>query len=244
MAFKKTLSKKEIQVEGQTILIHRKNVKNLNLRVYPIEQKVRISIPRRLPERAAIRFIQEKLPWIRKQLNKKKTTSQKPVFRFQSGEKHPVWGKMALLQVLELNQVPAVRFSEDDLVLKLIVRPDATESKRAAVLKEWYRSELKKEIPKLIQKWEPVMNVSVQEFGVKQMKTRWGTCNIRDKRIWLNLELAKKRPELLEYVVIHEMVHLLERLHNKRFYQFMSAFLPNWKSLKNELNGKSDLKSC
>lgn len=244
MAFKKTFSKKEIQVAGQTVQLHRKNVKNLNLRVYPIEQKVRISIPRRLPERAAVKFIKEKLPWIRKQLNKKTTIAQKPVLRFQSGEEHPVWGNMAALRVLEKRQAPEVQFSKDDLLLILTIRPGASESKRAAILKEWYRSELKREIPKLIQKWEPIMNVQVQEFGVKQMKTRWGTCNIRDRRIWLNLELAKKRPELLEYVVVHEMVHLLERLHNKRFYRFMSEFLPNWKSLKNELNGKVDLKSC
>ena len=88
------------------------------------------------------------------------------------------------------------------------------------------------------------MGVNVWDFGVKQMKTRWGTCNIRDHRIWLNLELAKKRPELLEYVVIHEMVHLLERLHNKRFYAHMSHFLPHWKELKNELNGRSSIADC
>ena len=93
----------------------------------------------------------------------------------------------------------------------------------------------------MIENWEPQMGVAVAEFGVKKMKTRWGTCNIRARRIWLNLELAKKRPELLEYVVIHEMVHLLERLHSKRFYGFMSKFLPEWKSLKDELNGKSSI---
>jgi predicted metal-dependent hydrolase len=244
MAFKKTLSKTKIEVEGLSIQLHRKNVKNLNLRVYPGEQQIRMSIPRRLSKKAAIRFIKEKLPWIKKQLRKKPALARKPTFKYISGEKHFVWGKLYTLQVVEKNQSPSVQINEHDDILTLSVRPGTSTSKKASVLKEWYRGELKREIPKLIEKWEPEMNVSVKEFGVKQMKTRWGTCNIRDGRIWLNLELAKKRPELLKYVVVHEMVHLLERLHNKRFYQFMSAFLPDWKSLKNELNGKSDRKRC
>ncbi|MEX0608622.1 MAG: SprT-like domain-containing protein [Balneolaceae bacterium] len=116
---------------------------------------------------------------------------------------------------------------------------ESTKEKRATVLEEWYRAEIKKEISKLISKWEDPMGVSVKEFGVKRMKTRWGTCNIRDRRIWLNLELAKKSPDCLEYVVVHEMVHLLERLHNKRFHNFMDQFFPEWRQIKKKLNGKN-----
>lgn len=102
---------------------------------------------------------------------------------------------------------------------------------------EWYRSQLKKLIPPLIEKWEPIMGVEVKEFGVKRMKTRWGTCNPAAKRIWINLELAKKNPICLEYIVVHEMVHLLEGSHNARFKAYMDKFMPSWRAVKAELNG-------
>lgn len=106
-------------------------------------------------------------------------------------------------------------------------------------MSEWYRQKLKEIIPSYIEKWEKIIGVKVNEFGIKKMKTRWGTCNTRDKRIWINLELAKKAPRCLEYIIVHEMVHLLERHHNKAFKDYMSEFLPEWKSIKNELNGIS-----
>jgi predicted metal-dependent hydrolase len=242
MAGKKTYSKSQYQVSGLQVDVLRKNVKNLNLRVYPAEERVRISVPRRISDHEVVRFIEDKMPWIRKHLSGYKKKARRPSYRFISGEKHFVWGKELELRVIEKEEVPQVFIENDTLTLQ--IRPGADKAKRAAVLKEWYRAELKREIPALIEKWEPRMNVQVAEFGVKKMKTRWGTCNIRARRIWLNLELAKKRPPMLEYVVIHEMVHLLERLHSKRFYGFMSKFLPEWKSLKDELNGKSSISDC
>lgn len=243
MARKKTFSKTRVQLAGLEIDILRKNVKNLNLRVYPAEERVRISVPRRISEEAVIQFIEEKLPWIKKHISNYRKRPQKEPLKYKTGEKHLYSGKELKLRVVEKNKAPHV-FIDAEKYLVLQVRPDSDISKRSSVLKEWYRSELKREIPLLIEKWEKPMGVSVQEFGVKLMKTRWGTCNIRDQRIWLNLELAKKRPELLEYVVVHEMVHLLERLHNKRFYNFMSQFLPGWRSLKDELNGRSSISDC
>lgn len=242
MARYKTFSKTQFLVAGLEVNVLRKNVKNLNLRVYPAEKKVRVSVPRHIADRAVAQFIEEKLPWIKKHLANFQKKPKRVSPEFLSGEKHWVWGKELDLHIIEKNKPPKVYIHESTLILQ--VRPKSTQAKKASVLKEWYRVQLKKEIPKLIEKWEPEMRVKVNEFGVKQMKTRWGTCNIQAQRIWLNLELAKKRPELLEYVVVHEMVHLLERLHNKRFYKFMSLYLPNWKSLKNELNGKSGISDC
>lgn len=239
----KTYSKSKFSISGLEIDVLRKNVKNLNLRVYPSDQKIRVSVPRFTPENAVIRFVEEKIPWIKKHLSRQTRKSQKPTLKFITRETHPVWGNMAELNIQERNKPPAVTFNENG-TLFMGVRPGTGTSKKAAVLREWYRAELKKAIPTLIEKWEPRMGVSVKEFGVKKMKTRWGSCNIRDRRIWLNLELAKKKPALLEYVVVHEMIHLLERLHNQRFYAFMDEFLPNWKSLKNELNGKSTISDC
>ena len=102
---------------------------------------------------------------------------------------------------------------------------------------EWYRKELRELIPPLIAKWEPILGVRVNEFGIKKMKTRWGSCNPEVKRIWLNLELAKKSPTCIEYVLVHEMAHLLERSHNETFVAYMDKFLPNWRAIKAELNG-------
>ena len=242
MAGNKIYSKTEFQVSGLKINVLRKNVKNLNLRVYPAEHRVRISVPRRVSDPEVTRFIEDKLPWIRKHLAKYRNKPTPKPKEFTSGEIHPVWGNDYKLEVVEKSKPPRIFVVENKMVLQ--IRPGAKKQKRASVIKEWYRDELKQNIPLLIEKWEPLMGVKVQEFGVKQMKTRWGTCNIRARRIWLNLELAKKRPELLEYVVVHEMVHLLERLHNKRFYRFMTEYLPEWKTLKNELNGKSSISDC
>lgn len=239
----KIYQKKHIQVDGLSIEVLRKNVKNLNLRVYPAEHTIRISVPRLTPDEIVRSFIEDKLPWIRKHLAKK--NSRKPPqknLQYTTGEKLLVWGDEYELQVNEINSPPKVNVTEQ--VVHLKVRPGTDLNKRAMMLKEWYRTQLKEEIPKLIEKWEPIMKVSVREFGVKDMKTRWGTCNIRAKRIWLNLQLAKKRPELLEYVVVHEMTHLHERLHNKRFYGLMTKFLPDWKALQDELNGRSSMRSC
>ena len=121
--------------------------------------------------------------------------------------------------------------------INLYVRANSTKEKREKIMLEWYREELKNLIPSYIEKWEPIMGVKVEDFGVKQMKTKWGSCNIGAKRIWINLELAKKTPRCLEYIVVHEMVHLLERKHNDIFKGYMDKFLPNWRSIKAELNG-------
>ncbi|MFD2531965.1 M48 family metallopeptidase [Gracilimonas halophila] len=243
MGKRKVFSKQHLHVSGLEILVIRKNVKNLNLRVYPREQQIRVSVPRRIPESSVIKFIQSKLSWIRNHLSNYREVPKRVPLQFVSGEKHLFQGKEYKLLVIEKNEAPRV-FVSDENILCLQVRPESSQEKRSSVLKEWYRAGLKEEIPLLIEKWEKPMGVLVNEFGVKLMKTRWGTCNIRDRRIWLNLELAKKRPELLEYVVVHEMVHLLERLHNKRFYTFMSTFLPEWKNLKDELNGRSTISDC
>ena len=120
--------------------------------------------------------------------------------------------------------------------MDLYVRPGHTKEKRERIVSQWYRDELKRLIPEYIEKWEDTIGVTVNEWGVKLMKTKWGTCNEQDKRIWINLELAKKNPRCLEYIIVHEMVHLLERHHNDRFKAYMDEFLPNWKSIRDELN--------
>tara|TARA_R110002096_G_scaffold97694_22_gene217881 strand:+ start:20698 stop:21420 length:723 start_codon:yes stop_codon:yes gene_type:complete len=222
----------EFQVE-----ISRKKIKNLYLKVSPISQKVRVSVPIHVPEKAIEHFVVSRADWIKKQLAKKSVVPKVEVLNFISGETHFYKGKPHQLEVISRSTPPKVELFEDHTIV-LQTREGVSREKKEKALNEWYRASLKEDIPKLIAKWEPVMQVSVKEFGVKRMKTRWGTCNIRAQRIWLSLELAKKSPECLEYVVVHEMVHLLERLHNKRFHAFMDLFLPDWRERKKELNGR------
>lgn len=218
-----------IQLKDIEIEVTRKRVKNLNIRIYPMAGRVAMSVPHRTTLSGAEAFARKKYTWIKKHLERAEAGRgrDEQVRRYLPGEEHPVWGRSSTLSVQEVNRPPSVSLTGNRLCL--MVRPRATTGKRKAVLTEWYRSELKREIPKLIEKWEAPMGVEVKEFGVKRMKTRWGTCNIRARRIWLNLELAKRDPRCLEFVVVHEMVHLLERLHSRRFYRLMDRFLPDWK---------------
>ena len=226
--------KTNLEIAGINIEITRKKVKNLNLRVYPSKGRVALSCPRQTSQFIIEDFIKEKKVWIRKQLKKGANRSEKKKLNYITGEYLPVWGKPRLLKVVNIGGKQRVELRDNDKV-KLYVRGNSTSKKREKIVDEWYRVQLKLIIPQMISKWEPVMGVQVNEFGVKKMKTRWGTCNIRDKRIWLNLELAKLEPHCLEYIVVHEMVHLRERLHNKRFYTYMDQFLPEWKSTDKEL---------
>ncbi|MDX1586331.1 MAG: SprT family zinc-dependent metalloprotease [Balneolaceae bacterium] len=237
---RKPPKRSELHISGITILVTRKKVKNINLRVYPSRREVRISAPWYLRKKVIREFAESKLPWIQKHFSKFQKQSRQKELRYKSGEIHYYRGKALELEVIEKKSKPNVTYAPGEGKITLRVRPGASSGKRAKVLKEWYRAGLKEEIPKLIEKWEKPMGVSVREFGVKHMKTRWGSCNIRARRIWLNLELAKKSPACLESVVVHEMVHLLERLHNKRFYRLMDTFYPEWREIENELQGRVD----
>jgi len=153
---------------------------------------------------------------------------------FLNRESHYYCGKRYLLEIIEQKKPPCVVLKYN--TIEMHVRPSASYEKKKAVLDGWYRQQLKEAIPSLIEKYEVKMGVEVAEFGIKKMRTRWGTCNINARRIWLNLELAKKPPECLEYIVVHEMVHLLERKHNDRYRAFMDLYLPMWRIVKEELN--------
>lgn len=143
-------------------------------------------------------------------------------------------GKRYLLKIVEYEAPPKIGLKHSTLVL--YVRPGTPVEKRQRIIDEWYRSQLKNILPALIGKWEKKLNVKVNEFGIKKMKTKWGTCNREAKRIWVNLELAKKPPECLEYVVVHEMIHFLERKHNDLFIAYINEYLPKWRFFKDELN--------
>lgn len=224
----------EITISNITIDVVRKDIKNLHLAVYPPTGRVRIATPLRVNDEAVRLFAISKLSWIKKHQKNFGGQVRESVREYVSGESHYYNGKRYLLNVKQTDSVPKVVVGHR--YIDLYVRSNFARKERALVLTRWYRKQLKEQIPFIIKKWEQKMGVKVTEFGVKQMKTKWGTCNIEAKRIWVNLELAKKPTHCLEYIIVHEMVHLLERHHNDRFIAHINKFIPNWKQYRDELN--------
>lgn len=179
-------------------------------------------------------FAVSKLGWIKKQQTKLCEQERETPREYINRESHYYMGKRYLLKVFEHKAPPNVILKHD--TIELYVRENSSLDKRRAVLDNWYRQRLKEIVPDYIARWEESMNLNVEEFGIKKMKTRWGTCNREAGRIWLNLELAKKPAQCMEYVIVHEMVHLLENKHNETFIAYMDKFLPKWRFYKEELN--------
>lgn len=224
-----------IEVDGLTVSVVRKNIKNLHLAVYPPDGRVRVAAPLRVDDEAVRLAVISRLGWIRRQQEKFARQERQSPREYVSGESHYFLGARYRLNLIE--QVGPNRVEvRNRQFIDLYMRPGSTVEQRGRVMSAWYRAYLRITIPLLIAKWEKALGVQVAEWGIKQMKTRWGTCNIQARRIWINLELAKKSPRCLEYIVVHEMVHLLERLHNARFRSLMDQFLPQWQFLRDELN--------
>ncbi len=178
-------------------------------------------------------FIESKLDWIKEKQNKIRSQKREAPKEYQSGENHYFFGKQYSLLLVEEKRKAQVKIENDLLILQ--VRPHSTKQQKQRILQEWYRAQLKEVVVPMIQKYESEMKVKVSEFGIKKMKSRWGTCNVRAQRIWLNLELARAPLECLEHIVVHEMVHLLERKHNAKFFAYMDKFLPQWRDSKEKL---------
>jgi predicted metal-dependent hydrolase len=224
----------QLMIHGLTIELTRKKIKNLHLRVYAPHGQIRMTAPLHVKDKEIYDVIHLRLEWIKTQQQKFANRPVIPHLEYQTGEYHYFQGQRYLLNVIYHPAAPKVQ--RQDSTIHLYVREGSDAAKRQQVLEAWYRQQLQILIPELITKWQPVIKVNVADWGVKQMKTRWGTCNIRDRRIWLALELAKKPLACLEYVVVHEMTHLLERYHNERFYGFMTTFLADWRNIRLELN--------
>ncbi len=222
-------------VDGIEVQVQRKRVKRLRLAVYPPDGQVRIAVPTHVSDDNVRRLVSEKLDWIRKHQAKFRAQILPPPSEFISGESHYLFGQRFTLEVIAHHGRHRVSVNGDGRLL-LFVKPDTDKTKREQVINHWYRNALKQRIPALISKWEPIIGERLASWGVKQMKTRWGSCNIRERRIWLNLQLAKYPNECLEYVFVHEMVHLLERYHNQNFKSHMDRFVPDWRLIKSRLN--------
>ena len=224
----------EIQLGDITVEVTQKDIKNVHLSVYPPFGQVKIAAPNRMDLDTIRIYAISKLSWIRKQQAKIKAQKREAPRAYLTKESHYYLGKRYLLKVIEHHSSPIVKLKHN--TIELYIRPETDTAKRKEILDNWYRTQLKELVPKYILKWEKEMKVKVNEFGIKKMKTKWGTCNIAAQRIWLNLELARNPISCLEYIIIHEMTHLLERNHNNRFVALMNQFMPNWKEVKEELN--------
>lgn len=218
-----------------SIDVVRKDIKNMHLAVYPPTGRVRIAVPLRIDDEAVRLFAISKIGWIRKQQRNFVAQDRLQPRQYKERESHYFQGKRYLLRIIE-HDAPPVVVLKTKTYIDMYVRPNTSPEQRESILTEWYRMELKKLIQPILGKWENQIGVTVSQWQVKQMKTKWGTCNIEEKRIWINLELAKKPLHCLEYIVVHEMIHLLERHHNDRFLFLMEKFMPQWKAYKEELN--------
>jgi predicted metal-dependent hydrolase len=223
-----------IELGDISVEVIKKDIRNVHLSVYPPAGRVRISAPLRMDKDTIRVFAIAKLGWIKKQQKKLREQERESEREYLNRESHHAWGKRYLLRVVEKDAAPSVEIKHSALVLS--VRPGATEAKKREVLERWYREQIKETAPGMIAKWERVIGVNVNDFYVQRMKTKWGSCGASAGTIRLNSELAKKPRECLEYIIVHEMVHLLERTHNLRFTSLMEHFMPRWRSHRDILN--------
>lgn len=217
------------------IEVVRKDIKNMHLAVYPPTGRIRLAAPYKTDSDVARLFAISKLGWIKKHIKNFKEQPREAPREYVSGETHYFKGKRYLLKVIE-NEGPQRVKVKGTKTLEISVRPNTSKASRAEMLKEWHRKMLKLELPALIEKWEKAIGVKCNSWGVKQMRTKWGSCTTASKRIWINLELSKKPNICLEYIVCHELIHLLERNHNDKFVSLMNKHMPKWRKFREELN--------
>jgi predicted metal-dependent hydrolase len=224
-----------INVRGINIDVVYKDIKNLHVGVYPPVGRVRVAAPHRLDEEHIRLAVIQRLPWIKRQRKQLQDAIRQSPREMVTGESHYVWGVRHRLEVVQRSGPSHIALDGGRLVLDV---PDGTDTAvRLKLLQDWQRRQLRAAIPALIERWESTIGRTVPRWSIRRMKTKWGSCNRETGHIWFNLELAKKHPRCLEYIVVHEMTHLLERNHGERFTNLMDGFLPGWRSRRDELNG-------
>ena len=223
---------KKIIVSNIEIDINRKNIKNMYLRVSGHDGRVSISAPLRMKNEEIIKFVTNKIQWIEKQKRKFENSNIQYKYDYVDGEIHYLWGKPYVLRIVTGSKC-RTDIIDDSLILT--IKNDCTAEQREKLLTEWYRRQLKDKLLVLFDKWEKIIGVHAESVSIRNMKSRWGSCNTRDKRISINLQLAKRPIMCLEYVVVHELVHLLEASHNHIFKGYMDKYLPEWRGIKRTL---------
>jgi predicted metal-dependent hydrolase len=223
-----------IQLGEIAIALTRKDIKNVHLSVHPPDGHVTLAAPRGTRLEVARAYAATKLGWIRAQQEKLAAQARETPRKFIERESHHIWGRRHLMTIKHADAKPCVTLDHKRIILT--VRPGADAKKRGEVMHEWHKSLLHEVVPTIIQKWQPKLKVQVSSYFLQRMKTKWGSCNHRDRHIRLNTELVKKPKDLLEYVIVHEMVHLLEPTHSERFVETLGKHFPTWREARNELN--------
>lgn len=216
------------------ILVTRKAIKNVHLSVHPPDGRVTLTAPTSTRLDVARAYAISRLGWIRQQQEKLRGQARETPRKFVERESHYVWGRRHLMTIKHADAKPCVTL--DHRRITLTVRAGADAKKRADVIHAWHKSLLHEVVPTLIKKWQPKLKVHVASYFLQRMKTKWGSCNHRDKHIRLNTELVKKPKDLLEYVIVHEMVHLLEPTHSERFVALLDKHYSTWREARSELN--------
>lgn len=225
----------QISIANLEIDVVRKDIKNMHLAVYPPMGRIRLAAPEHTDPEIIRLFAISKLGWIKKHVKGFKESHRESPRKYISGEAHYFLGKKYMLEVKEdaSKNFVAIKGTKK---ITMNIRPDTSYEVRQRLMKEWYRAYLKSVVPELIDKWEQLIEVKCSDWQVKHMKTKWGSCKTETKRILLNLELAKKPPICLEYIIVHELVHLIERNHNDNFIRLLNKLMPKWRLHRDELN--------
>lgn len=226
---------KTIRIRDLIVEVVRKDIKNLHLGVYPPNGRVRVAAPLAVSDEAIRLAVVGKLAWIRRQREKFESQPRQTTREAVSGESHYVFGRRYRLSIMKTTGRPEVLL-RTKTKMELHVPARATKTERLAVLDRWYREQLRSEAGPMLEEWQDALGVRLEFWGVKRMKTKWGSCNHQTKRVWLNAELAKKPLACLEYIVVHELIHLLEPTHDDRFVALMDAHLPDWRQRRDLLN--------
>jgi hypothetical protein len=223
-----------LTVRGIDIDVVYKDIKNLHIGVYPPLGRVRVAAPERLDDDHVRLAVVQRLAWIKKQREQLLGAERQTEREMVAGESHYVWGVRYRLKLIERPGRAHVEIDGERILM--YVPAGSNRSTRLALLQQWQRQQLRGRIPVLIKSWEPKTDQIVSKWSVRRMKTKWGSCNPETGSLWFNLELAKKHPDCLEYIVVHEMTHLIERRHGERFTKLMDGFMPDWRSRRNQLN--------
>ena len=226
-----------INILDLDVQVTRKNIKNLHLSVCPPDGKVKLSCPIHFDEERVRLAIISRLSWIREKQEEFRSQPRQSERMYVDGESHYFRGQRHILKVIENSPNNKVHLTNNS-VLRMEVKQCVDRSKKEELLQEWYRSYLKRETSALFEKWQPKVRKEASGWRIQKMKTKWGSCNTETKHILINLELAKKSPECLEYIVVHELVHLHERHHNERFKSLMDEFLPSWRTARDKLKSE------
>ena len=221
-------------VSGIPVAVVRKDIKHVHLAVYPPEGRVRIAAPEGITDKAIHAAVASRLPWIRRQQASFRRQERETSREMVGGETHWYAGRRYRLRITERGGRPKVHIAGGQ-VMELVVPPGATTNERAALLDRWYRARIREEVPGLLDKWVPIVGVERPDWRIRRMRTRWGSCRTESNRIWLNVELAKKPKAHLEYIVVHELLHLAIRRHSSAFQARLSELLPHWQLMRSEL---------